>query len=206
MKDTENRDKNKDKARSKKSPAQSKDRTDENRDFPGYPPYPPQEDIMNKSTKTERVEGDIQNTNRAGRGLTENREHQGENQTFQEDQVAEGAETEYRNELTGIDPESNLTASEEGRKSEFDVTGEDIEALGPKDLSMDMGEDEQLLKHRPWPVDFTGKELDVPGEEPVRHDALEQGDEENDHYSLGGDRHEDLEDDPNASSRENEFT
>jgi hypothetical protein len=68
-----------------------------------------------------------------------------------------------------------------------------LEALGPEDLSMDMGDDEQL-KHRTRPVDFSGQDLDVPGSE-LDDDKEEIGseDEENNSYSLGGDNHEDLE-------------
>ncbi|MCW3102877.1 MAG: hypothetical protein JWO09_1317 [Bacteroidetes bacterium] len=77
--------------------------------------------------------------------------------------------------------------------NEADVTKEDLEALGPKDLSMDMGDDEDL-KHRVHPVDFTGKDLDVPGAE--LDDAQEKKgseDEENNSYSIGGDAHDNLE-------------
>lgn len=87
------------------------------------------------------------------------------------------------NENAQIDPRSELNR-------------EDKEALGPKDLSMDMGEDEQLLKHRPFPVDFSGKDLDVPGaglDDEMENIGSE--DEENNIYGIGGDRHEDLEED-----------
>lgn len=79
--------------------------------------------------------------------------------------------------------------------NEFDVTEEDIEALGPKDLSMDMGDDE-ILKHRLMPVDFSANDLDIPGSE--LDDASEDigaEDEENNSYSLGGDKNDDLEGD-----------
>lgn len=82
--------------------------------------------------------------------------------------------------------DDNLIEDVEGEfkaKSEFDVTGEDLEALGPKDLSLDMGDDEDL-KHRTMPVDFAGKDLDIPGTE--LDDAQEEigsEDEENNHYS-----------------------
>lgn len=80
-----------------------------------------------------------------------------------------------------------------GQKGESEVGKEDLEALGPKDLSMDMGEDE-ALKHRRRPVDFAGSDLDVPGSE--LDDADEEigsEDEENNSYSLGGDSKENLE-------------
>lgn len=77
--------------------------------------------------------------------------------------------------------------------NEADVTKEDLEALGPKDLSQDMGDDEDL-KHRVYPLDFSGKNLDIPGVE--LDDASEEigsEDEENNSYSIGGDAHENLE-------------
>lgn len=93
---------------------------------------------------------------------------------------------------THSNKKSNL--SKEGAKSEdhqYEVTKEDMEALGPKDLSMDMGEDEQLKQRRDR-VDFTAKELDVPGSElDDEQEEIGSEDEENNHYSLGGDRKED---------------
>lgn len=74
-----------------------------------------------------------------------------------------------------------------------DVTKEDLEALGPEDLSMDMGDDEDL-KHRVHPVDFSGKDLDVPGAElDDAQEAKGSEDEENNSYSIGGDAHDKLE-------------
>lgn len=75
--------------------------------------------------------------------------------------------------------------------NEADVTPEDMEALGPVDLSMDMGDDEDL-KHRVHPVDFAGKDLDVPGAElDDSQETKGSEDEENNSYSLGGDAHDD---------------
>jgi hypothetical protein len=99
-----------------------------------------------------------------------------------------GAETLDTEVVAGVEDELKPTA-----KNESDVTFEDLEALGPEDLSMDMGDDEQL-KHRSQPVDFSAKDLDIPGSE-LDDDKEELGseDEENNSYSLGGDNHEDLE-------------
>src|SRR6185369_18080740 len=47
---------------------------------------------------------------------------------------------------------------------QYVVDAEDMMALGPKDLSMDGGDDE-LLAHRETAVDFSGNDLDVPGSE-----------------------------------------
>jgi hypothetical protein len=74
------------------------------------------------------------------------------------------------------------------------VTKEDLQALGPVDLSLDMDEDEELLKQRTQPVDFAAEDLDVPGSElDDENEALGSEDEENNSYSLGGDNHENLE-------------
>jgi hypothetical protein len=80
--------------------------------------------------------------------------------------------------------------------NESNLTEEDKEALGPKDLSLDGGDDEQL-KHRKWPVDFTARDLDIPGSElDDRNEMVGSEDEENNSYSLGGDGKENLEEDP----------
>lgn len=74
-----------------------------------------------------------------------------------------------------------------------EVTSEDLQALGPKNLSMDGGDDEQL-RQRKKPVDFAGKDLDVPGAEADdAREAIGSEDEENNLYSLGGDGKENLE-------------
>jgi hypothetical protein len=75
------------------------------------------------------------------------------------------------------------------------VTREDLAALGSDDLNGDGGDDDQL-RDRTTPVDFTAEDLDIPGSE--LDDAEEDvgsEDEENNSYSLGGDDHNDLEED-----------
>lgn len=79
----------------------------------------------------------------------------------------------------------SIQKSTEELTEEARVTKEDLEALGPKDanLSNDGGADEQLLE-RDRPVDFTGKQMDVPRSE--LDDAQERRgseDEENNFYS-----------------------
>lgn len=87
---------------------------------------------------------------------------------------------------------------ETGKKDkDADLTDEDLQALGDENLSMDGGDDEQL-KQRSYTTDFGGSDLDVPGSED--DDDMERvgsEDEENNLYSIGGDNHEDLEEDPN---------
>ena len=77
--------------------------------------------------------------------------------------------------------------SVEELSKESEVTKEDLEALGPRNLSMDMQEDE-ILKHRLHPVDFDGKDLDIPGRgADDDQEDIGSEDEENNHYSLGND-------------------
>ena len=104
----------------------------------------------------------------------------------------EGLATKPEKLASKFDDEENLIVPS-SRKRDSDVTKEDLEALGPRDLSMDMGEDEELLKHRAHPVDFAGDDLDVPGAElDDENEAIGKEDEENNTYSLGSDKHEDL--------------
>lgn len=114
------------------------------------------------------------------------------------------------NDMSKIDEPSNEPIGEEETKQEvindqtvtnetaepldeYAVNAEDIAALGPKDLSMDGGDDE-LLAHRTSAVDFTGNDLDVPGADlDDQSESVGSEDEENNSYSLGGDDHDDLE-------------
>ncbi len=123
--------------------------------FPGYPPYPDNEDITLKST---RVPLDNEG-------------------------------------VPVIDKEDILSDESEVKPvNDSDLTVDDLQALGPVDLSMDMGEDEDLLKQRKEPVDFTGGDLDIPGSElDDASEKLGSEDEENNSYSLGGDANDGLE-------------
>jgi hypothetical protein len=131
--------------------------------------YPPNEDIMNRLNEVERVSLDPDDLSSSKSGSA----------------IAEKMESPF--------PQEKDTHS--AASGESNLTKEDFEALGPKDLSLDGGDDEQL-KHRVWPVDFSAKDLDVPNGNRGKGDSTDQGDEENDHYSLGGDDKENLEDDP----------
>lgn len=164
--------------------------------------YPPNEDIMNRQNM-QRVGLDvenfarglgIENFNRSGEPLVTDR-----NAIFDEPEMtfSESAERPATDEMERPVPKDFNIENDNigfGSGNESDVTEEDLQALGPKDLSMDMGEDETILKNRVWPVDMAAADLDVPG---VPDDGgnvkpgIATEDEENDFYSLGGDRHED---------------
>ncbi|CAN5214919.1 hypothetical protein BH09BAC3_BH09BAC3_26070 [soil metagenome] len=161
-----------------KSPAKAKanhkavpvDRAHQAKEFPGYPPYSPSEDIMNKGV---RIDTDIESA-----------------KAKKTSDIKAKQNPVKPDDTPMIDTDQD---EEDIIKDQFEVTDEDLEALGPEELSMDMGADEEL-KHRSRPVDFSGKDLDVPGSE--LDDAAESTgseDEENNSYSIGGDGHNDLE-------------
>jgi hypothetical protein len=135
-------------------------------DLPGY--YAPEDDIMNRAKRVEgNLDDEILNVERTRPVHVP--------LPVEDVGLAEGTEDKLK------------------PKGKSNLTDEDREALGPKDLSLDMNDDEQL-KHRVDPVDFAGTDLDIPGSE--LDDASEElgsEDEENNNYSLGGDNHEDLE-------------
>lgn len=164
--------------------------------------YPPNEDIMNRQNM-QRVGLNVENFSRAVGVENYNKPKEGI--------VSNPNDIQDEPDLTSLDDAEQPPAREMERPvpkdlnldddnikmktgNESDVTDEDLQALGPKDLSMDMGEDEALLKNRVWPVDMAAQDLDVPGV-PDDNNGMDQAigpeDEENDFYSLGGDRHED---------------
>ncbi len=97
-----------------------------------------------------------------------------------------------KDHIKHVEETKNLKSPEELAK-ESELTEEDKEALGPRDLSLDGGDDEQL-QDRVDPVDFDGTELDIPGRN-LDDDQEARGaeDEENNHYSLGSDDNDQLE-------------
>lgn len=140
-------------------------------DFPGYPPYPEREDITLQNKRVSMNDEGVA-VNPKDAAFTES--------TPQQRAEEIGANYSEADELDG--------------GNESDVTREDLEALGPKDLSLDMGDDEELLKHRTRPVDFGAQDLDVPGAElDDPNEAIGHEDEENNPYSLGSEQNENLE-------------
>lgn len=124
--------------------------------FPGYPPYPANEDIT--------INGKRVSIDEEGK-----------------------AKSEEKLKKLNEDLDDPLIVG----KSE--LTKEDLQALGPIDHSLDEGDDE-LLRQRKSRVDFSGKDLDVPGSElDDANEEIGSEDEENNSYSLGGDNHENLE-------------
>jgi len=75
-----------------------------------------------------------------------------------------------------------------------EVTEHDLDILSQENIHGDGGDDQQL-RERKKKVDFTGKDLDVPGSEQARKGLP---DEENQLFSQGGPAKENLEEDDSA--------
>jgi hypothetical protein len=91
------------------------------------------------------------------------------------------------------DKENKQRAEDE----DAELTRADLDALGSAsgDLNMDGGDDDQLKK-RKTPAHFSGDGLDVPGSDDNKDmENIGEEDEENNFYSLGGDNHNDLDED-----------
>jgi len=76
-----------------------------------------------------------------------------------------------------------------------DITKENLNALGKKKehLRTDGGQD-TYLKNREKPVDFEGKDLDIPGRADAKFKSQDNlSDEENRHHSLGSSENSNLE-------------
>jgi hypothetical protein len=147
----------------------SKRNIDAQEEFPGYSKYDASEDIFLKADRVDKnFEGDKLS-------------------------ILDLNPKEIKTTDAEVDPA--LTDSEDAYElvNPSDVTNEDLQALGPKDLSMDMGDDEQL-KNRTTPVDFSASDLDIPGtEDNDVQEEIGSEDEENNSYSLGGDSKDNLE-------------
>ncbi len=139
--------------------------------FPGYPHYPAKEDIMN-SKDIERIDLDVENFSRSKAALSN-----------PPDKSVKSKEAESDSSLLGeIDDDTDDIGIVDGTDS--DLTKDDLIALG--ETEAEFGKVEQL----------SGDDLDVPGaEEDDDNEEIGEEDEENNYYSLGGDAHENLEED-----------
>lgn len=169
--------------RNKNSGPDSRDtRGEENKDLPGYPYYPPEEDIMNPKNGLHKVKADVEELPNS-RKLAIRVAKELENKPPDPDEDT-NADSENSDDLGII------------RGTAADVTRDDLLILGDKDSDQDLGDDE-IIKPKERVDDVENeKDLDVPGQDlDDTEEYLGEEDEENNYYSLGGDRHEDLEED-----------
>lgn len=128
--------------------------------FPGYPQYPVGEDVM-MSSAVKRTELDIE-------------------------KLPERAAVD---KTVTTQTETSEPAGKDARK-ESDLNLDDLAALGPKDADMDMGDDE-IMNLSGDRYDHTDEDLDIPGTElDDENERIGNEDEENNYYSLGGDKEE----------------
>jgi hypothetical protein len=160
-------------ASEKKKPTTKATHSKKAEPYPGYPHYPSTDDIMNPGKGYQKLE-----LNETSRRLVKPKRNllSGE---------AEPEEMEKPLLPEQGEPEEEITMS--------DVTAEEKRLLESDELSEDLGEDEEL-RTRVWNVDVSGEDLDVPGSElDDEEEVIGEEDEENNLYSLGGDRYEDME-------------
>jgi hypothetical protein len=107
---------------------------------------------------------------------------------IQEKPRNEGTGQSISDKANGNDAESpNETSSdlELVPGTAADVNNEDLQALRPKDLTIDLGDD-KLLKNKVYPIDFGGADLDISEVElDDENEKIGWEDEENNNYNLG---------------------
>jgi hypothetical protein len=161
---------------SKREVEQSKDeKTDQ--DFPGYPHYPAKEDIMDQRTDAHRVDMDVEN-------LASSRNATGVSQRFMAGQDRQRAENAMTPQPGLGDDQLDINMGNEG-----DVTDDDLAVLNATDA--EIGTPQNVSN------EDLNTDLDIPGSElDDDNETIGEEDEENNYYSLGGDRHEAQEEDP----------
>jgi hypothetical protein len=143
-------------------------------DFPGYPHYPAREDIMDQRNDVTREDIDVEN-------LPNSRNTTGVSQRFLAGNHNERAEEPRQ---PGMDEDLGIQAG-----TEADVTDDDLAILNSTDA--EIGRPQNVSN------DDLNTDLDIPGSElDDENEAMGEEDEENNYYSLGGDRHEHQEEDP----------
>ncbi len=154
---------------SNNSPEKSEIDSSSDVNLPGYPHYPPSDDLLAQhelkrdTTDTENLPASGKSASTPSNTMTE--------EFFNVDQITGSEET-----IPSLGPN--------------DITPDDLLALGDINLAMDGGDDEQLL-NRVHPLDATAGDLDIPGSElDDAAEAIGEEDEENNFYSLGGDQHD----------------
>ena len=138
----------------------------ENEEFPGYPHYPSSEDIMNPKNEIERVSVDVENLTPTDKLATPRQQPAS---AVVDEKVSQASTTE--------DDDLQIVQG-----TEADVTPEDLNILDAADGA--------------YRTTSTGDDLDIPGSElDDANEEIGEEDEENNYYSLGGDNHENLEED-----------
>lgn len=190
---TENKDKNEANKIPENNPSKAMDSKKEvensndhktDQDFPGYPHYPAREDIMDQRNDLTRENVDVEN-------LPNSRNNTGVNQRFLAGQNRDKAEGAM---IPGPATDDDL----EMRPGAGDVTPDDLEILNATDG--EIGRPQNISN------EDLENDLDVPGSElDDENELVGEEDEENNYYSVGGERHEHGEEDPTSGPNRDNF-
>jgi hypothetical protein len=173
----------------------------EDKELEGYPHYPAGEDIMNRGNAMEQIELNEEKISQSVSSIPKK-----ESAPKTEANKSSSTDEDEDEEEDEEDEEEIEDGGEEIRDaedSETNITREDLIALDTEALNLPEGDDAPLRK-RPIPVDMSGDDLDIPGSElDDEAEMIGSEDEENNAYSIGGDRHDDLEE--NGTEEEEEI-
>ena len=162
------------KAMDSKREVERSDDAKTDQDFPGYPHYPAREDIMDKRNDFTKENIDVEN-------LPNSRNLSGVNQRYSTGQKNDKAE-----ETMAADDDLRIEEGGDG-----DVDDDDLAVLNSTDG--EIGRPQNVSNEE------LGNDLDIPGSElDDDNEEIGEEDEENNYYSLGGDRHESQEENPNS--------
>ncbi|MEO6038505.1 MAG: hypothetical protein ABIQ93_08830 [Saprospiraceae bacterium] len=178
-------------------------RENQDRDFPGYPHHPASEDLLSTNSDAERADVNVEDFSRS-------------TWTAARDQAVRQLGEEKRpdlasNDLDDVLPGDYRTTNTAVVDPEAEVTDEDLALLGDPNLDQDGGDDELMenyqglddtdldgepLNEFAGTISATGSDLDMPNDEleSAGTNLDPEEDEENDYFSLGGDK-DSLEDD-----------
>ena len=147
-------------------------------DFPGYPHYPAREDIMDQRTDLHRVDVDVENLPGGSNSTGVSQRFITAQESRKPGGPAHAENAPDQNDELGI---------REG--TEADVNEDDLVVLNS--TNDEIGVPQNVSN------DELNSDLDVPGSElDDANESIGEEDEENNYYSLGGDRHESQEEDP----------
>ena len=147
-------------------------------DFPGYPHYPAREDIMDQRTDSHRVDVDVENLPGASNAT-------GVSQRFV---------TAQESRKSGSTGEGQNAPDNEDDLDIRPGTGGDVDE---DDLAVLNSTNDEIGLPQNVSNEDLDTDLDIPGSElDDDNESIGEEDEENNYYSLGGDRHENQEEDP----------
>jgi hypothetical protein len=161
---------------SKREVEQSNDpKTDQ--DFPGYPHYPAKEDIMDQRTGSHKVDMDMEH-------LASARNATGVSQRFARTQENQRNAAPQNQPAEENNDDLNIRSG-----TDADVNDDDLAVLNS--TNDEIGTPQNVSS------EDLNTDLDIPGSElDDDNESIGEEDEENNYYSLGGDRHESQEEDP----------